>query len=284
MICNYILHYTIIYMYIISNLLKYHFILLESKKLIFFCYNKEFYHIPKNNNRFLKMTDPKITIITKDNKKYDIKVKHLQNCGTLKALVDDINYENEDDAMNNDFPISVDSKEWEICQDYLAQVDVNYSKEFVRILCPDWLYSESVYDDSGKEIHKQYSYKKLDAEHLRKFPVNGDELTWRDKYFKGYNTPDLTGVEKEERMNTQRQMIQVLLAANYLDIEGLIILICRSIGHEINTHDVVKIRELFDGNHNMMGFENDLTEEEINEIEKENDFMKFLSTESEESF
>ena len=226
--------------------------------------------------------EPTVKLITKDNVQYDnVKIRHLQNCGTLNTMIGDVGYDDEDG--DNYIPISVNSDEWDICYDYLKQVDVNYSKEYVRISPPDWLYTENTIDNFGREM-KKHSYKKLDAESLRKFPVNGDELTWRDKHFHGYNTPDLTGDKKEERARLQRQMIQVLLAANYLDIEGLVILICRSIGHEINTHDVVKIRELFDGNHNMMGFENDFTEEEINEIEKENDFMKFLSTENEEDF
>ena len=235
-------------------------------------------HIITSNS----IDEPTVSLITKDGKQYKVKIRHLQNCGTLKTLIGDIDYDENHDTDDNCIPISVDSKEWDICCDYLSQVDVNYGEGFVRVSCPDWLYSESVFDDSGREIHKKHSYKKMDAEHLRKFPVSGDELTWRDKHFKGYNTLDLTGDEKDERIRLQKQMIQVLLAANYLDIEGLIILICRSIGHEINTLDVVKIRELFDGNHNMMGFENDFTEEEINEIEKENDFMEFLSTEAEE--
>lgn len=280
---------------------KKQYTLIEYKKLIFYFIKSKYHNststkytiqIQYKYNMSGHITTPNsndesiVTIVTKDGKQYKVKSRYLQNCGTLKTLISDIDYnDNHDiDGDENSIPISVDSKEWEICYDYLAQVDVNYSKEFVRISCPDWLYSESVFDDSGREIHKKHSYKKMDAEYLRKFPVNGDELTWRDTHFKGYNTLDLTGDEKEDRVRLQRQMIQVLLAANYLDIEGLIILICRSIGHEINTHDVVKIRELFDGNHNMMGFENDFTEEEINEIEKENDFMKFLSTEAEEDF
>ena len=158
-----------------------------------------------------------------DNVEETVDIALLQKSKLLKGLVED--YQGDDEAI----PLNeVDSKNLKLVIDYLK----HYEKE------------------EPKDIPKP-------------FPERTDE-----EFFKGILNDEWTYdylTEKDQDQEKKRKKLEDLInlvnAANYLQIDGLINIIAAKLAHEMCNCEVEEARAKF-------GIECDMTEEEVAEIDK----------------
>lgn len=229
----------------------------------------------------------KIKVETKEGNIHSVNIRYFQNCEPILSILE-TTYEGDDEDYEDDsiIPIkSVDDETWSICLDYLSQIDVDYGNEYGKPSLPSWLYQKNIYDMNGKMKYKKGSYIELDPEYHRKWELSGDEKIWFNKHFKDFNKYGLKGEERNQQIRKQELLLKTMLAANYLEINGLITITCRVIGYSIQSceteEDIDVIRIIFGSLGNSLCFDDDFTDKRQKEVEKEARWMEEINEEKE---
>ena len=221
---------------------------------------------------------------TKEGTVHSVNIKYFQNCETISSILE--TYEDNDNEDDDIIPIKpVDNETWSICLDYLSQIDVDYGNKSGKPSIPSWLYPENIYDINGELKHKKGSYIEIDPEYHRKWELSGDEKIWFDKHFKDFNKYGLKGEERNQQIRKQELLLKTMLAANYLEINGLITITCRVIGYSIQSceteEDIDIIRIIFGSLGNSLCFDDDFTDKRRKEVEEEARWLEEINEEKE---
>jgi len=236
-----------------------------------------------------------IKLETKDGTVHSVNIKHLQNCETISSILetyedddedDDDDDEDDDDDDEDIIPIKpVDDETFYICLDYLSQIDVDYGNASGKPSIPSWLYDQNIYGINGELKHKKGSYIEIDPEYHRKWELSGDEKIWFDKHFKDFNKYGLKGEERNQQIRKQELLLKTMLAANYLEINGLVTITCRVIGYSIQScetdEDIDVIRIIFGSLGNSLCFDDDFTDKRREEVEEEAKWAEEIKEEDE---
>ena len=219
-----------------------------------------------------KESQKRIKVETKEGTVHSVNIKYFQNCETISSILE--TYEDNDNEDDDIIPIKpVDNETWSICLDYLSQIDVDYGNAYGKPSIPSWLYPENIYDINGELKHKKGSYIEIDPEYHRKWELSGDEKIWFDKHFKDFNKYGLKGEERNQQIRKQELLLKTMLAANYLEINGLVTITCRVIGYSIQSceteEDIDIIRIIFGSLRNSLCFDDDFTDKRWKEVNKE---------------
>jgi S-phase kinase-associated protein 1 len=111
---------------------------------------------------------------------------------------------------------------------------------------------------SGKALEKIVEYAKHHADLKSLETKNEDETEDVSK-----RTDDISEWDQNFCKVDQEFLFELLLAANYLDIKGLLDLVCKSVANMIKGKTPAEIRETFN-------IKREFTKEEIDEVKKEN--------------
>ncbi|XP_021958771.1 S-phase kinase-associated protein 1-like [Folsomia candida] len=113
---------------------------------------------------------------------------------------------------------------------------------------------------STEVLHKVIAWAEHHKDDLP--PIEDDEDPPRERRTDDITTWDANFIKME-----QTQLFDLIVAANYLDISGLLDLGCKIVANMIKGKTAEEIRTMFD-------IENDLTPEDMEQIRKENEWCE----------